>query len=105
MRSPFPGMDPYLEDPTRWSDFHATFVLTWSEAIGDVLPKPYDVNIAVRYTTPDPEPDLIYLDPLRESYLEIRTHPARELVTVLELRGSDRERVRAMRGRSNVGND
>jgi hypothetical protein len=23
MSSPFPGMDPYLEDPAYWSDFHA----------------------------------------------------------------------------------
>src|SRR4051812_41681655 len=22
MPSPFPGMDPYLESPTHWSDFH-----------------------------------------------------------------------------------
>ena len=26
MRSPFPGMDPYLETPTLWSDFHASFI-------------------------------------------------------------------------------
>ena len=23
MRSPFPGMDPYLEAPERWQDVHA----------------------------------------------------------------------------------
>ena len=22
MSSPFPGMDPYIEDPEVWSDFH-----------------------------------------------------------------------------------
>ncbi|MBW3540169.1 MAG: DUF4058 family protein [Planctomycetes bacterium] len=26
MSSPFPGMDPYLEDPAFWPDFHSTFI-------------------------------------------------------------------------------
>jgi hypothetical protein len=26
MPSPFPGMDPYLEDPGGWCDFHGEFV-------------------------------------------------------------------------------
>ena len=28
MSSPFPGMDPYLETPALWSDFHALSSLT-----------------------------------------------------------------------------
>jgi hypothetical protein len=28
MRSPFPGMNPYLEGPYAWHDFHGLFV-TW----------------------------------------------------------------------------
>lgn len=38
MPSPFPGMDPYLEDPAFWPDFHLTFIGCWREAIADVLP-------------------------------------------------------------------
>jgi len=26
MRSPFPGMDPYLEDPGRWHGFHNSLI-------------------------------------------------------------------------------
>ncbi len=26
MPSPFPGMDPYLEDPEIWTGVHATFL-------------------------------------------------------------------------------
>ena len=37
MPSPFPGMDPYLESPTFWSDFHATFINTLSETLNDRL--------------------------------------------------------------------
>ena len=39
MRSPFPGMDPYLEDPAFWRDFHLTFIGCWREAIADLLKK------------------------------------------------------------------
>jgi hypothetical protein len=45
MPSPFPGMDPYLEDPAFWSDFHARFIIYWCDAIADVLPEPYEARI------------------------------------------------------------
>ena len=35
MRSPFPGMDPFLEDPAYCSDFHDTFINYWCETIAD----------------------------------------------------------------------
>jgi hypothetical protein len=34
-------MDPYLESPTHWSDFHARFVNVLSETIADRLPNNY----------------------------------------------------------------
>ena len=39
MPSPFPGMDPYLEDPAYWSDFHAAFLTYWRDAIADLQPE------------------------------------------------------------------
>ena len=27
MPMPFPGMDPYLEDPVVWADYHTTLLL------------------------------------------------------------------------------
>src|SRR5438132_9406845 len=45
MHRPFPGMDPYLEDPAFWSDFHPTFLGCWREAIADVLPEPYEARL------------------------------------------------------------
>lgn len=45
MPSPFPGMDPYLEDPAFWSDFHATFINYWREAVADALPDNYEARI------------------------------------------------------------
>lgn len=38
MRSPFPGMDPYLESPAHWSDFHGRFVPLFADAINQRLP-------------------------------------------------------------------
>src|SRR5262245_42479545 len=45
MASPFPGMDPYLEDPAFWPDFHLTFLNYWREAIADVLPEGYEARL------------------------------------------------------------
>jgi hypothetical protein len=45
MNSPFPGMDPYLEHPVFWRDFHLTFIGCWREAIADVLPEAYEARL------------------------------------------------------------
>ncbi len=38
-------MDPYLEDPAFWADFHATFIGAWREAIARKLPEPYEARL------------------------------------------------------------
>lgn len=45
MPSPFPGMDPYLEDPAFWPDFHATFVNYWREELAARLPDHYEARL------------------------------------------------------------
>jgi hypothetical protein len=45
MSKPFPGMDPYLEDPAFWADFHLTFIGCLREAIADVLPHSYEARL------------------------------------------------------------
>jgi Protein of unknown function (DUF4058) len=45
MASPFPGMDPYLETPAFWRDFHTTFIVCWREAIGAALPDNYEARL------------------------------------------------------------
>lgn len=40
MPSPFPGMDPYLEDRFKWPDLHARLIYLISDALSDqILPK------------------------------------------------------------------
>jgi hypothetical protein len=55
--SPFPGMDPYLEDPAFWADFHYTFINYWREAIADVLPATYEANLGEKVYLVEYDPD------------------------------------------------
>ncbi len=45
MASPFPGMDPYLQDPAYWPDFHHRFMDDWCDAILENLPAGYDARL------------------------------------------------------------
>jgi hypothetical protein len=63
MPSPFPGMDPYLEHPVIFPDFHDRFVTYLSESLQPLLPQPYYaaigrrvwIEISERYIGPDVE--------------------------------------------------
>jgi hypothetical protein len=41
MPSPFPGMDPYLEDPALWSGFHTRLIVAIGESVEASLPDGY----------------------------------------------------------------
>lgn len=41
MPSPFPGMDPYLEDPVRWPNVHHKLISQFSDALNASLPPQY----------------------------------------------------------------
>ncbi|QDV38565.1 DUF4058 family protein [Tautonia plasticadhaerens] len=57
MPSPFPGMDPYLESPAFWSDFHAGFLVCLRNAIFDRLPPGYEARIDERLSLAGPSGD------------------------------------------------
>ena len=48
MKSPFPGMDPYLEDSDLWRDVHLTVIIAMRGALNSVLPQGYSA-LADRY--------------------------------------------------------
>ena len=48
MPSPFPGMDPYLEDPGLWPDFHHRFISIASDLIAEQIRPKYFVRIEER---------------------------------------------------------
>ena len=61
MPSPFPGMDPYLEAPGFWPDFHHTFITTIRSAIQPVIRPKYHARIQERvYVEAPDEPDHAY---------------------------------------------
>ena len=59
MPSPFPGMDPYLEDPAFWRDFHHRFISYWSEAIAGLLPSDYAARIDERIHLVEMDPEIV----------------------------------------------
>ena len=61
MESPFPGMDPYLEDPAFWRDFHATYIGCWREAVADALPDNYDALLDETVNLVQMSPEVIKL--------------------------------------------
>jgi Protein of unknown function (DUF4058) len=48
MRSPFPGMDPYLEQPVFWSEFHSRLIVAIADAIVPSLLPRYYVGVETR---------------------------------------------------------
>ena len=48
MPSPFPGMDPYLEDPDIWKDFHADLLRHWRDQLDEQLPPAYVAQLHER---------------------------------------------------------
>jgi hypothetical protein len=48
MSSPFPGMDPYLEDPAVWEEFHHVFITECMYFLSDRLPNSYIAKINER---------------------------------------------------------
>jgi hypothetical protein len=101
-------MDPYLESPTYWSDFHSTFACTLSEALNDRLLPHYTCRIDRHESMTKPvhdEPeassvadseiasagapaslrDVEFIGFRTEPYLRILHLPDQSLVTVIEL--------------------
>ncbi len=59
MPTPFPGMDPYLEEPWLWSDFHMTFTVNLRMELIKRLPARY-VALTDRYVwIQDPDDESI----------------------------------------------
>ena len=48
MKSPFPGMDPYIEACGLWEDFHLHLIEKVSEFLADASPEHYLVRTGER---------------------------------------------------------
>src|SRR5262245_12066423 len=70
--SPFPGMNPYLEDEGVWSDFQLQLVLCLHQILQPGLDGRYRACLGQR-------------QPIREEFLEIREREGDKLVTLLDI--------------------
>lgn len=60
MPSPFPGMDPYLEQAAFWSSFHSRFIVAIADAIEPQLGPQYYVEVETRtYQSDVDEPGVL----------------------------------------------
>jgi Protein of unknown function (DUF4058) len=48
MKSPFPGMDPYIEERGRWADFHTKLIGEIERTLAVALPDRYFIQIGER---------------------------------------------------------
>lgn len=87
MPSPFPGMDPYLEDLRHWPIFHHQFITALSDALQPALSDKYRLRIGTRvYHTDQVLFTSIVKEEQREPFLEIRQKSSADrLVTLIEM--------------------
>jgi hypothetical protein len=77
MPSPFPGMDPYLEHPSRWSEVHSRLISAIANNLENQLSDAYFISFE-KVKLPIPME-------VRESYLEVRDIETGDVITAIEL--------------------
>ncbi|HUG91773.1 MAG TPA: DUF4058 family protein [Planctomycetaceae bacterium] len=75
MPGPFPGMDPFLESPARWSVLHTRLVPYLADTINPLLPERYVAN---------PTERVYVVVEIREPFIEIVSveQPGRVIATI-----------------------
>ena len=78
MPSPFPGMDPYLEHPAFWRDFHGELIYACRNHLLDRLPEEYDatVDVEVRLVGRDSAGEVVADREVLPDVAVLRTGPA-----------------------------
>ncbi len=56
MPSPFPGMDPYLEQPALWADFHNRLATQIADQLAPLIEPRYVARLATRFVTDHLDP-------------------------------------------------
>jgi hypothetical protein len=73
MPSPFPGMNPYLEQPAAWKDFHTRFIPAAATIIGRQVRPRYFVKIEEHLYIHEPAAADRF--PLGRPEVSVHTHP------------------------------
>lgn len=90
MPSPFPGMDPYLEQSAFWSPFHSRLIVAMADYIApQIMPKYYiEVETRTYYESADSEllvgiPDAVVFSSVKNSSLPQRTGDEEKSIAIL----------------------
>lgn len=79
MPSPFPGMDPYLEDPARWPDVHLALIAEIRTALNDQLRPRYFARVEERvYLSDEADPGRSVIVPDVRVMASPRQRPRRQ---------------------------
>lgn len=93
-KSPFPGMDPYLEGDL-WQEFHDTLSNQIRAQLLPLLPPRYVALLEKRYVIEDPGIDLVVVPGHRIIYPDVHVvHTVRETATLLDTAVEVTPRVR-----------
>jgi Protein of unknown function (DUF4058) len=92
MPSPFPGMDPYLEQPVFWSEFHNRLIVAIADAIVPSLLPRYYVGVETRTYRDHDDGELLPQEvtlpvssETKERYLEVREAGTDAVIAVIEV--------------------
>ena len=86
MPSPFPGMDPFLEDPAVWKSFHQQLVTALYQVLLPGLVDRYRARMGTRqYTSEVPLFTSMIREDHSEDFVEIRHRADSRLVTLVEV--------------------
>ena len=80
MPSPFPGMNPYLENPELWSAVHSRLIVAIADVLADTISQDYRIEIEKRTYWSDETGEEI-----SERYLEIREVQTGKVITAIEI--------------------
>jgi Protein of unknown function (DUF4058) len=88
MSSPFPGMNPYLENPELWPEVHHLLISVLAETLNPQLLPKYRVAVEKRVAAPTATSMTVTLPmpiEIKEGYLEVREMATKQVVTVIEV--------------------
>src|SRR5947209_459471 len=86
MPSPFPGMDPYLEDQTVWPVFHHQLVMCLYQILLPGLVDRYRARVSQRhYVTEQALFTSVLREDHHEDFIEIRQRNDNRMVTLLDI--------------------
>ena len=84
MESPFPGMDPFLEDPTEWQSVHTRLITAVGDQLAPQVAPHFSVRFEQRVYLISPDDDKTFIEPdvyLVQSYSPPHTTGAAALAT------------------------